>query len=218
MSWDRQLRMVVSAAAIAVLAVACSGGMSGVAPQAAGGTSNDTLPAPPKELQITQAPTATIKQVDASKGRDDINFGQWVYEVPLAVTPSYSLTSLPFLNTCENSPSPLLGIWYLTLTSITVDQQPVTIPACHFMTKGVSTANFYIVEVDVSLSGVVVTPLSSPVVVSGNTWTFNANAKVYSFAADNIYAFWVAQSTAPVSKPTPSPSPTPPGGTDPGSV
>jgi len=211
MSWDRQIRIVVSAAAIAVLA-ACSGGMSGVAPQAAGGTSNDTMPAPPKELQITQAPTATIKQVDAAKGRDDLNLGQWVYEVPLAVTPSYSLTSLPFLNTCQNSPSPLFGFWYLALTSVTVAQQPVTIPACKFVAKGVSVANFYIVEVDVSLSGVVVTPLSQPVVVSGNTWTFSANAKDYTFAADAIYAFWVAESTAP------SPTPTPAGGTDPGNV
>jgi hypothetical protein len=211
MSWDRQLRTIVSAAAIAVLA-ACSGGMSGVAPQAPAGTSNDTIPAPPKELQITQAPTATIKQVDAAKRRDDLNLGQWTYEVPLAVTPDYSLTSVPFFNTCQNSPSPLLGFWYLTLTSITVDQQPVTIPACKFTSKGVSTANFYIVEVDVSLAGVTVTPLSQPVVVSGNTWTFSANAKAYVFAADNIYAFWVAQSTAP------TPTPTPAGGTDPGSV
>jgi hypothetical protein len=216
MSWDRQIRIVVSAAAIAVLAVACSGGMTGVAPQPAGGTSNDTLPAPPKELQITQAPTATIKQVDAAKGRDDINFGQWVYEEPLAVTFNESLTSVPFLSTCQNSPSPLLGIWYLSLSSFTVAQQPVTIPACRSITKGFSTANLYLVEVDVSLSGVVVTALSSPVVVSGNTWTFNANAKVYAFQADNIYAFWVAQSTAPAS--TPTPSPTPAGGTDPGSV
>jgi hypothetical protein len=213
--WDRQLRIVVSAAAIAVLA-ACSGGMSGVAPMTAGGNSNDTVPAPPKELQITQAPTATIKQIDAAKGRDDLNLGQWIYQVPLAVTQSYSLTSVSFLNTCQNSPSPLLGFWYLTLTSITVAQQPVTIPACRFTSKGVSTANFYIVEVDVSLSGVVVTPLSQPVVVTGNTWTFSANAKDYTFAADAIYAFWVAQSTAPT--PTPSPTPTPAGGTDPGSV
>jgi hypothetical protein len=215
--WDRQLRIVVSAAAIAVLA-ACSGGMSGIAPQAAGGTSNDTLPTPPKELQVTQAPSATIKQIDAAKGRDDINLGQWVYEVPLAVTANESLTSLPFLNVCENSPSPLIGFWYLALTSVTVAQQPVTIPACKFTTKNQSTANLYIVEVDVSLAGVVVTPLSQPVVASGNTWTFNANAKVYTFAADNIYSFWVAQSTAPVSTPTPSPTPTPAGGTDPGSV
>ncbi|MGC2129435.1 MAG: hypothetical protein WA629_04975 [Candidatus Aquilonibacter sp.] len=203
MSWDRQLRIVVSAAAIAVLA-ACSGGMSGVAPQVSGGTSNDTVPAPPKELQVTQAPTATIKQVDAAKGRDDLNLGQWQYEVPLAVTPGYSLTSLPFLNTCENSPSPLLGIWYLTLKSITVAQQPVTIPACKFTSKAVSTANFYIVQVDVSLSGVVVTPLSQPVVVSGKTWTFYANAKGYTFAADNIYAFWVGNYTG-TGTPTSSP-------------
>lgn len=195
MSWDRQLRIVVSAAAIAVLAASCSGGMSGIDPQAAGGTANDTLPAPPKELQVTQAPSATIKQVDAAKGRDDIKLGQWLYEVPLAVTSNESLTSLPFLNVCEASPSPLIGFWYLALSNVTVAQQPVTIPACKFTTKSPSIANFYIVEVDVSLAGVVVTPLSQPVVASGDTWTFNANAKAYTFAADNIYAFWVADYT-----------------------
>ena len=203
MSWDRQLRIVVSAAAIAVLA-ACSGGMSSMAPASGGGTSADTVPAPPKELQVTQAPTATIKQVDAAKGRDDLNLGQWRYEVPLAVTSGYSLTSLSFLNTCQNAPSPLFGFWYLTLSSITVAQQPVTIPACRFTSKATSVANFYIVQVDVSLSGIVVTPLSQPVVVSGNTWTFYANAKAYTFAADNIYAFWVANYTG-TGTPTSSP-------------
>ncbi len=215
MAWDRPFRVLVSAAAIAALA-ACGGGMSNIAPTAGTGAANAALPAPPKELQITQAPTAAIKQIDAAKGRDDINLGQWIYEEPLAVTANESLTNVWFAP-CTAQPTPLLGFWYLALTSTTVAQQPVTIPACK-LTKGQSAANFYIVEVDVSLSGVAITPLSNPAVVDGNgEWTFYANAKIYDFAADNIYAFWVAQSTAPPSTPSPTLTPAT-GGTDPGSV
>jgi hypothetical protein len=216
MSWDRPLRVLVTAAAIAALAACGGGGASGSMPSA-GAASNNTLPAPPKELEVTQAPTSRIQQIDAAKERDDINLGQWIYEEPLAVTASETLTNVSF-ERCTAQPTPLFGFWYLALMSYTVNQQPITIPACS-LTKGQSASNFYIVEVAVSLSGVVVTPLTNPAIVDGNgEWTFNADQKVYDFAADSLYTFWVAQSTTPASTPTPSPTPTPSGGTDPGSV
>jgi hypothetical protein len=216
MSWDRPLRVLVTAAAIAALAACGGGGASSVMPSgASGASSNQTLPAPPKELEVAQAPTSRIQQIDAAKERDDINLGQWIYEEPLAVTANESLTNVWFAP-CTAQATPLFGFWYLALTSYTVNQQPVTIPACK-LTKGQSASNFYIVEVAVSLSGVVVTPLSNPAIVDANgEWTFNADQKIYDFAADSLYTFWVAQSTAPA--PAPSPSATPAGNPDPGSV
>ncbi len=200
MSWDRPLRVLVTAAAIAALAACGGGGTSGVMPSGGSAASNDTLPAPPKELQVTQAPTSRIQQIDAAKGRDDINLGQWIYEEPLAVTANQSLTNVWFAP-CAAQSTPLFGFWYLALKNYTVNQQPVTIPACK-LAKGQSASNFYIVEVDVSLSGVVVTSLSNAAEVDANgEWTFNADTKVYDFAADSLYTFWVAQSTAPASTP-----------------
>lgn len=150
--------------------------------------------APPSTLQVTQAPTATIKQIDAEKRRDDL-LGPWQFEAPLQVVSDDTLSLPRFVRTCSPR-NPLLGIWYLSLANFTVDQQPVTIPACSFSSKGVSVANFYVIEIDVSLSGVVISTLSQPVQVDPNgQWTFSANAKLYSFAADNIYAFWVANYT-----------------------
>ena len=194
MSWDRQLRIMVSAAAIVGLAACGGGGMTGVAPPGATGSASDSVAAPPKGLELTQAPSSTIKQVDAAKRRDDINLGQWQFEEPLQVVSDETLSLPKFVRSCTPI-DPLFGIWYLSLTNVTVVQQPVTIPACSFRTKNVSIANFYIVQIDVSLSGVVVTTLSQPVVATGDSWTFNANAKAFSFQADHIYAFWVANYT-----------------------
>ncbi len=192
--WRRRLVGIATALAVIVL-TACGGGTSSIAPATGVGPSNDAIAAPPAGLEITQAPTARIKQIDAAKGRDDLNLGDWQFEEPLQVVSDDTLSLPFFVKTCTPS-NPLFGIWYLSLTNFSVAQQPVTIPACTFNSKGVSVANFYIIEVDVSLSGVVISTLSQPVQVDPNgEWTFSANAKEYSFAADNIYAFWVANYT-----------------------
>jgi len=194
MSWDRSLRIFLSVAVIAAFA-ACGGGSSVTPLAGSAADSSASVATPPQELQIAQAPTSTIKQIDAVKGRDDLNLGLWQFEEPLQIVSDDTL-SLPRFSAGCSVTDPLFGIWYLSLKSFTVAQQPVTIQACNFKSKGVSVANFYIVEIDVSLSSVVIQTLSDPVTVDANgEWTFYANAKGYEFAADNLYAFWVANYT-----------------------
>ncbi|HTZ55306.1 MAG TPA: hypothetical protein VMB20_09600 [Candidatus Acidoferrum sp.] len=192
--WHR--RVVGIASLVAAIALsACGGGTSNM--PASASTDSATAPdvGPPSPLQLTQAPTATINRIDAEKRRDDL-LGPWQFEEPLQVGANYTLSVPSYVRSCTPQ-IPLLAPWYLTLETLEVPQAPVTIPACKFTTKNVSVANFYLVQIDVDLQGltVAVTPLSSPVVVSGNQWTFNAIQKIYTFNPDNIYSFWVANYT-----------------------
>jgi hypothetical protein len=191
-------RRVVSIAGLVIVVAltACGGGgTSSLTPAASTGGANAPYAAPPSPLQLTQAPTATINRIDAEKRRDDL-LGPWQFEEPLQVGANYSL-SVPFYVRSCTPQFPLLSPWYLVLQTLEVPQSPVTIPACNFTSKNVNVSNFYIVQVDVDLQGLVVavTPLSQPVVVSGNQWTFSANAKIYTFNPDNVYSFWVANYT-----------------------
>lgn len=190
--WRRRFVGIASALVMIALTACGGGGTSNMAPPTTGnGAAPDV--APPSPLQLTQAPTATIKKIDAEKRRDD-TLGPWQFEEPLQVGANYSL-SVPFYVRSCTPQLPLLAPWYLVLQTLEVPQSPVTIPACTFTPKNVSIANFYIVQVDVDLQALTVTvsPLSSAVVVSGkNQWTFNADQKIFTFNPYNVYSFWVA--------------------------
>jgi hypothetical protein len=196
-----RIRLIAAAAAIA-LATACAGGGTPALPgqtatQSASGSSNGTnvaTLAPPAGLQTAQAPASTIKRVDAEKGRDDLDLDVWDFEEPLQVDSSGALTSLPYISFC--SPLDVLfGVWYLALNDTSLPMGATTIPACSMLTKG-STANFYVVQVDVSLEdGVVITPLAGPVQSDGKEWTFSQLVKADTLQADHLYSFWVANYT-----------------------
>jgi len=184
------LRGALVAVALALVAGCAGGSTSSMTPSTV--ISPDSMH---DNLQATSAPTDRIKAIDAAKERDDL-LGGWTFEEPLEVASGDTLALPRLVKSCSPL-SPLFGYWYLSLKDFTVPNQTVTVPACTATSKAkvVDPSTFYIVEIDVSLSGVAVTGISSPPVVVGDTWQFSGNAKVFSFSADHIYAFWVAQYT-----------------------
>jgi hypothetical protein len=220
MAWDRPIRVLVSAAAIAALA-ACGGGMSNIAPAAGGGASYAALPAAPKGLQVTQAPTSRLNAIESTVRPNAVAspssspaptpaptnaLTNWQLIEPLYVTPNLSFNVVPWVNQCTTLNADQ-GLWYIGLIPFSMPLSPFNLPACAIPSPAPSqwfakerpnsvipSARLYVVELDVSLFTITSTPIASesPTSPSGQFQMLPAQTAV-TYQPGNLYSFFLAE-------------------------
>lgn len=216
MSWDRSNRVLVSAAAIVVLA-ACAGGMSNVGPTTSIESSNNAVPAPPKGLQLAQAPTATIKQLEAQtrpnatvpspspSAAPGNPLTNWQLLEPLYITPALSFKVLPWIKQCSTIDL-VQGVWYLGLFNFSMPLSPFDLPACTIPSPAQSqvfaaerpdsvlpSTRLYVVEFDVDFASTTSTPIASESPNSTSNFQMEPLESAVTYKPGHLYAFFLAE-------------------------
>ena len=215
MSWDRRIGVLVSAAAIALLA-ACGGAGSAVTPAASVGASNDTAaPVPPQGLEATAAPVSRISQIEAQAQRDIVAspspsaspvdpIANWQLLEPLVISANSTFSVAPWITQCTTL-SALQGFWYIAWTNVTLPVSQFAVPACTLPSPSPSqwfskerpsivalNQKLYVVAFEVSLFSISSTPIAqvSPNTTAGE-YVMVPLQPTLSLHADSLYAFFL---------------------------